>query len=220
MSALDALAEAYAATSAAVDGLAPRDLLRPTGAESWCVADLLLHLRLDAERALVACTTTADDEPDVDAVTYWTAYQQGKPDDGGAHARFVRVSAAAYASPAGLVQHWSHVSGAALRALAARDPDGRVSTQGHVLRVEDFTATLAVEGAVHHLDLTLELPQRRHPLPLSLALTREVVTRAVGPLPARWSDVDAALRATGRAPLDDADRAELGAAADRLPLFS
>ncbi|MCW2584373.1 MAG: hypothetical protein JWQ53_3163 [Klenkia sp.] len=39
-----------------------------------------------------------------------------------------------------------------------------------------------------------------------------------GPFPASWDDRTAALRGTGRAPLDDADRAALGAAAGRFPL--
>lgn len=33
-----------------------------------------------------------------------------------------------------------------------------LTTQGHVLRTAHFVATLAVEAAVHHLDLTVEVP--------------------------------------------------------------
>ena len=39
------------------------------------------------------------------------------------------------------------------------------------------------------------------------------------PLPARWDDVTAARRGTGREPLTADDRAELGAAAGAFPLF-
>ena len=37
-------------------------------------------------------------------------------------------------------------------------PHEFVTTQGHVLRTADFIATLAVEAAVHYLDLTVRLP--------------------------------------------------------------
>jgi hypothetical protein len=39
------------------------------------------------------------------------------------------------------------------------------------------------------------------------------------PLPAGWDDATAARRGTGREPLTDADRAALGQAAARFPLF-
>jgi hypothetical protein len=42
--------------------------------------------------------------------------------------------------------------------LAERTPpDALVATQGHVLGAEDLYATLAVEAAVHHLDLVVDL---------------------------------------------------------------
>jgi hypothetical protein len=84
----------------------------------------------------------------------------------------------------------------------------------------DFTATLAVEAAVHYLDLTLHLPAAPPPAPAALALVRRVLDGLAGqPLPARWDDVSCALKGTGRVPLSSADRAELGALAGRLPVF-
>jgi hypothetical protein len=52
-------------------------------------------------------------------------------------------------------------------------------------------------------------------------LVRRVLDRLLGhPLPASWDAVSGALKGTGRVPLTSADRAALGADAERFPLFS
>ena len=215
----DLLAEEYGATGTLVAGRETRDVLRPTGASAWCVQDLLFHQLLDAQRALVAIASPSDAEPDRDAVTYWQEYHPDRGDGGAAHARFVRVAASAYSSPDQLVEHWQETAGAAVRAVAAAPPDGRVATQGHVLTVPDFVSTLLVEATVHHLDLLVGL---EGPLPAAgaLAVTRRVLDGLLGqPLPAEWDDVPAVLAGTGRRALDPADRELLGESADRFPLF-
>jgi hypothetical protein len=89
-----------------------------------------------------------------------------------------------------------------------------------VLRTADFSATLAVEAAVHHLDLTVDLEGCAAPDPAPLALVRRVLDGLLGePTPTRWDDREYALKGTGRAPLSDADRRELGPAVSRFPLF-
>jgi hypothetical protein len=99
------------------------------------------------------------------------------------------------------------------------DPGGLVATQGWVVRVDDLLSTLAVEAAVHHLDLVAHL-DRPGPPPGALGEVRRVLEELLGrPLPAGWDDATAARRGTGREPLADADRAALGDAADRFPLF-
>ena len=98
-------------------------------------------------------------------------------------------------------------------------PDDLVGTQGHVLRADDLLSTLAVEAAVHHLDLVVRL-DRPGPSPEALAEVRRVLEGLLGgPLPDGWDDGTAARRGTGREPLTDADRAELGERAGAFPLF-
>ena len=83
----------------------------------------------------------------------------------------------------------------------------------------DFLSTLTVEAAVHHLDLVIQL-DRPGPAAGPLAEVRRVLEGLLGsPLPARWDDATAARRGTGREPLTDEDRAELGATAAAFPLF-
>ena len=222
---LDALAAGYRKVTDVVTGLSEAELMLPSGCAGWAVTDVLYHQLLDAQRALVAFATPVPGPADRDDVTYWAAFA---PQDGeagtraraeaAAHARFVRVAASAY-PPGTLARVWSETAAAAVRAARAATA-AAVATQGHVLRPADFTATLAVETAVHYLDLTVNLPSAPAPDPPSLALVRRVLDGlARTPLPASWDDASAAVKGTGRVPLTDADRALLGPLAERVPLL-
>jgi uncharacterized protein (TIGR03083 family) len=222
---LDALETGYRSVTDVVTGLSEADLTRPSGCAGWAVTDVLYHQLLDAQRALVAFATPATGPADRDDVSYWAAFapKGGEAGDRGragaaAHARFVRVAASAY-PPGSLTRAWSETAAVcrAARACSA----AAVATQGYVLCPADFTATLAVETAVHYLDLTVSLPSAPPPDPASLALVRRVLDGLMGsPLPASWDDASAAVKGTGRTPLSDEDRARLGPLAERVPLFT
>jgi hypothetical protein len=232
---LDALDAVYRKVTVVAGGLSEADLMRPSRCAGWAVADVLYHELLDARRALRTFASPADRPPDCDDVSYWTDYAPGGDGSSGdgasgggtstyaeesaAHARYVRIAAAAY-PPGALAWEWSETAAAAVRAGRACGHEA-VTTQGHVLTVADFAATLAVEAAVHYLDLTVALPGAPPPEPASLALVRRVLTGLLGaPLPASWDDVNAALKGTGRDPLNDADRQALGPSASKFPLFA
>jgi hypothetical protein len=223
---LDALETGYQRVTDVVTGLGEAELMRPTGCAGWAVADVLFHQLLDAQRALVAFATPVTEPPDRDDVTYWAEFTPQPGETGAqaragaaAHARFVRLAASAY-PPGTLARVWSETAAAACRAARACQAAG-VATQGHVLRPADFTATLAVETAVHYLDLTVDLPSAPPPDPVSLTLVRQVLEGLLGsPLPASWGDASAAVKGTGRVLLTDEDRAVLGPLADRVPLFT
>ena len=223
---LDALETGYRRVTDVVTGLGEAELMRPTGCAGWAVTDVLFHQLLDAQRALVAFATPVTEPPDRDDITYWAEFTP-QPGEAGAqaragaaaHARFVRLAASAY-PPGTLARVWSETAAAACRAARACQAAG-VATQGHVLRPADFTATLAVETAVHYLDLTVDLPSVPPPDPVSLTLVRRVLEGLLGsPLPASWGDASAAVKGTGRVPLTDEDRTVLGPLADRVPLFT
>jgi len=66
----------------------------------------------------------------------------------------------------------------------------------------------------------LDLPSAPPPEPEPLALVRRVLDGLSGqPGPDSWDGTEYALKGTGRAALTAADRAQLGTAADRYPLF-
>ncbi|MGC5018868.1 maleylpyruvate isomerase N-terminal domain-containing protein [Micromonospora sp. DT47] len=216
-----ALAQAYDGITRVVAELDDAGLQRPTRRRGWLVADLLFHVLCDAQRALVTLASPADGPPDVDDVSYWRSFPPGGDGDGARHAWWARRSAAAFERPSGVVRIWSDTAPAAVRAAAAADPDGCVTTQGHVLRVPDFLATLTTEAVIHHLDLVLDLPDAPPPGPLA---TRVAVATMDGLVsddtvrPAGWDDAEYLLKAAGRERLTDRDRQELGEAAGWFPL--
>jgi Mycothiol maleylpyruvate isomerase N-terminal domain len=221
----NALEAAYRGVTNIADGLSDVDLMLPSRCAGWAVGDVLYHQLLDARRALRTFASPATDPPDVDAVSYWRSYG---PDSGehealgaaeaAAHARHVRIVASAY-PPGALAWEWRETAAAACRAAHAC-PHPAVATQGHALRTADFIATLAVEAAVHYLDLTVRLPAAPPPDPASLALVRQVLDGLLGtPMPGDWDDATYALKGTGRLPVAERERSAIGELADRLPLF-
>ncbi|MEV2237806.1 maleylpyruvate isomerase N-terminal domain-containing protein [Micromonospora sp. NPDC049891] len=215
-----ALANAYDGISTVVADLDDSDLQRPTRCRGWLVADLLFHVLCDAQRALVALASPAAPPATVDSVSYWHSFPGD--DESARHAWWARRSAADFDRPSGVVRLWADTAPAAVRAAGSADPNGLVTTQGHVLRVADLLDTLTTEAVVHHLDLVLDLSDAPMPGP---AATR-VATTTVDALldgavarPSGWSDHDYLLKATGRLSLTDPERRELGALADRFPVL-
>jgi uncharacterized protein (TIGR03083 family) len=214
-----ALGDAYDAVTATVLPLTDDDLLHATRCRGWVVADVLLHLLEDARRALVAFVSAVPGPSDVDHVSYWS----GDAVAGRHSAWSTRRAASAFERPSSIVALWAETAPAAARAAAAADPSTFVATQGHVLAVPDFIATLVTEAVVHHLDLSVSLPAAPAPPDSALAvavstmdglLSDEVVR------PATWSPTDFLLKASGREPLTARDRLALGEAAGWFPLLS
>jgi uncharacterized protein (TIGR03083 family) len=165
------MAAAYQAVSADLARLTEEDLARPSACLGWTRADLLYHLLLDAQRALVTLATPSAAPADVDFVSYWAPFRPGA-EGYDAHARFVRRMAAAYRSDLMIVTLWTETAAAAVHAASTLAEDTKVATQGHVLAAADFLATLAVEATVHHLDLVAADPALAGPSDPGLAVTR------------------------------------------------
>jgi Mycothiol maleylpyruvate isomerase N-terminal domain len=218
-----ALDGAYAQLSDIAADLDPATFLRPSRCAGWAVGDVLYHQLLDARRALRTFASPATGIPDRDDVSYWRPFSaDGELPPGSLaaaeHARHVRIAASAY-SPAELTWEWTETAEAARRAAKTCRHDF-VTTQGHILRTADFIGTLAVEAAVHYLDLTVEIPAAAPPDPISLGLVRRVLDGILGESPlSGWNDLTYVLKGTGRLALTDIERTRLGTAASRFPLF-
>lgn len=215
----DLVRDACAAFGAVLDGLGDDDSWAATGCPGWSVRDLTHHCAMDALRGLVALHTPTTARPDRDAATYWTDWG-GDPAGAAEARRHTRVAAS-------MVLDWEPVRALhrettrALVHAAQHCGDGAVRTQGHVLGVEDLLSTLAVEATVHHLDLIQHLDVSPGPAVDGLAEVRRVLTDLWEREPLEhWSDEHFARVGTGRAELTAQERAELGAHADLLPLFS
>lgn len=217
----DVLESAYQDITTVADSLDDAELMRPSRCVGWAIGDVLYHQLLDARRALRTFASPSAGTPDVNYVTYWRHYapDQGA-DESAAHARHVRIVAAAY-PPGALAWEWRETSAAACRAARAC-PHQAVTTQGLVLTTTDFIATVATEAAVHYLDLTVSLTddQVPPPDPAALALVRQVLDGLLGtPMPGGWDDQTYALKGTGRLAVTEQERAAIGELAGRLPLF-
>lgn len=217
MSSVDLLDKAYAPLLALAGRVDEPDGWTATLLPGWAVRDLLFHLASDAQRALVALATPAEGSVDTDEVSYWSAWRPGAP-EAESGLRGTRIMASAWTSVRGPAGLYVETARAVLNAARAADPGAVVSTQGHSMTVTSLLHTLAVEAAVHHLDLEPVLPER--PDREVLAAVRHVLDGLLGtPAPAEWDDVRYARTGTGRLPLADAERAAVGSRADRFPLF-
>lgn len=215
---LDLLRTAYGDLADLLGGLTSEEQWRATGCAGWTPVDLGWHVLADARRGLVALSTPADGPATTDAVGYWRAWQPSGEDDG-RDLWATRVSASVTGGLAAIRGPYAETTAAVLVSAGRVSAGDLVATQGHVLTAADLLSTLTVEAAVHHLDLVAHL-DRPGPAAGPLAEVRRVLEELLGqPLPPGWDDATAARRGTGREPLTAADRADLGQAADRLPLF-
>jgi Mycothiol maleylpyruvate isomerase N-terminal domain len=212
--------EAYDAFVGVLREVADDESWNPTGCEGWAVRDLAYHHLLDAQRALVALHTPAQEPADRDAVSYW---QDWAPDPVGSanHRRYVRVVASMFSRWDQLRDLHAETCLAVLHAARSVVPERLVRTQGHVLTAGDLLSTLCVEATIHHLDLVIDLPGARGPAPGGLTEVRRVLDALVGePVATSWSDERSARVATSRARPSGAELHELGSLAGRFPVFS
>jgi hypothetical protein len=201
----------------AVAELPDEDFSRPSGCAGWLVRDLVCHLIIDAQDVLITLVTPAATEPTRDAVTYWNLVEAPTGDDP-LDALTVRL-AAAYEEPWLLRFHLDDVGSAAGRAAELADPAVRVGTRGEVLTTGDYLSAYVLEWTLHHLDLIAHLPGAAEPPAEGLARSRELLEKIAGAaFPPSFSDKDALLIGTGRRGPAEAQKAELGSWAARLPL--
>jgi hypothetical protein len=215
----DAFVAAYTVLDELAASLTDEQLLAASRCRGWSVCDVLCHLDFGNQEILVGFASPTDRPADTDLAAYWRACcAPGEPDLG--HARFTRLVASAYARPSGVVRHLHLTTGAVLRLARAADADRRLEFQGHVVTMEVFLALWAVEAAVHHLDVTVELPDAPPPASASLRVTRETLDALLGePVPMGWDDQTYALKGTGRLALTGEEARALGPLAERFPLF-
>lgn len=217
MDAVSLLSDAYRPLLAFADMVDERQGWTATRLPGWCVRDLIFHLASDCQRALVALATPVDEPADTDEVSYWSHWQPGT--EGAQNGlRGTRIMASAWTSVRGPAGLYSVTARAVLVAAGRADPGEVVATQGHRLTVESLLHTLAVEAAVHHLDLAPVLPDP--PAGAALRSVRHVLNGLLGePVPDGWDDVRYVQLGTGRAELTEDERSHLGRHADRFPLF-
>lgn len=214
------LSAIYGTTSAFVDGLSPVAFNESTRCEGWTVKDVLFHVLLDAQRALVALATPAYQPADTTCEAFWARQTAMATSERAAgHRDFVRRAAAAYESPSGLVGQYKDTAAAVVRALRHTEPGMVVHAQADRMLVTDFVNTLIIEAAVHYLDMTLRLPLSPSPGE-EMETVRRTLDGLVGePAYPDWDDITYLLKATGREPLTAEERIALGPVSERFPVI-
>ncbi len=203
----------------AVAGLSDEDFTQPSGCTGWLVRDLVCHLVIDAQDVLITLVTPADSEPTRDAVTYWEVTDKQPTGEEPLDALTVRL-AAAYEDPRLLQFHLDDVGSAAGRAAELADPNLWLRTRDEVITAGDYLAAYVLEWTLHHLDLVAHLPHVAAPPEETLARSRRILEKIAGTaFPATWSDSDALLIGTGRRVPTDAEEAEMGDLAGKVPLI-
>ena len=207
-----------------VAGLSDGDLVAPTRCAGWLAAHLLMHVRLGlADHALSFAEPARSSGPhetaDRDYVSYWRDWPPSAEPVTFDRVRFYWANATAYATGDGLRWHLAATAGQAA-GMSRQAPDGLFRLQGHVMAAGDILAMWTVEWVIHQLDLTALLPgERLAPTEPALALTVRTLDGLTGggARPPGWDDSVYVLKATGRVPLDDAERAFLGERATGFP---
>ncbi len=226
---LAAFSAQLAALSDYVTGLDDEGLLAPSRCRGWLVGDVLVHVHLGLQEMFlglaspVSAIGKAEPLPQVDAASYWRTQPPASElgEDEFAHIRYVRTLFSAIRRPSSLLAQWT-ATVTALTRLVEAAPAGVLAFQGVRIGTGDFLASWAVECTVHHLDLCPDGSPLPRPVPDfdASALTRETIEELLAaPLPADWSDEHAVLIGTGRLRPTPAERDQLGAAADRLPVL-
>ncbi|MGH3487659.1 MAG: maleylpyruvate isomerase N-terminal domain-containing protein [Actinopolymorphaceae bacterium] len=216
-----ALTDAYSELSRLAGSLDDVDFMRASRCAGWAVGDVLFHVLLDAQRALVAFGTPTREAATTDYVRYWRHWSDHRDESAAAaHARFVRVATGAYPDLRVLAGEWQETAAAVLTTASALPGSDVVASQGQALTATDFLGTLAVEATVHHLDMLVALPGKPEPRPGALELTVRVLDQLLGDTTERpaWDDHTWVLKGTGRSALTTTERRALGATATRFPL--
>lgn len=215
---VDLFARSWAALRTAVAELPDEDFARPSGCTGWLVRDLVCHLVIDAQDVLITLVTPAETPPTRNAVTYWQVAETPPTGDDPLDALIVRL-AAAYEEPRLLKFHLNDVGSAAGRAAALADLALPVSTRDVVLTSGDYLSAYVLEWTLHYLDLIAHLPDAAQPPVEGLSRARGMLEQIAGAaFPDSFSARDALLIGTGRRTATDAEKAELGELAERIPL--
>lgn len=213
--ALHRLTKAYNGIDRLAAVLTRDELLEFSRCRGWVVADVLFHVLCDAQRALIALASPHPGPSDRDFVTYWRGLAGDRDPVPGTWS--IKRSAAAFRDGLGSIALWQETAPAAVRAAGAADPNGYVTTQGHVLAVPDLVMTLATEAAIHHLDMTVHLAAAPTPDPDALAAAVDTLDGLSPPAdadtvagrPPHWSAEQYVLKATGREALSTDEVAQV-----------
>ena len=219
--ALAALRDECELISQLVLGLTEEDFSKPTRLPAWNVKELLAHTYRVINRINMALDQPPPAAPDSDSVSYWRMYDPATDSQETADA--AKEIASQYETGGQLASAWDDMWRRAVGRAADEDPERVMATWGPALPLDELIRTRVLEMTVHRTDLMHALGLPPDPSDAGLEITEEIL---LGLLDADqrsvpdWTGVELIEKGTGRRPLSDEDRKELGELAGRFPLLA
>lgn len=158
---------------AAADGFDEWALLGASRCHGWTRLDVVVHVIAGWQEMLGGLVSPVDDEPTVDAASYWPAFDEEYGEDPLLALMSQRRRTAVYARPDGARQQMHDVADALLRGAEAC-VDRPLRWQGHVFSAGDFLTIWAVEDVIHQIDLDSDVPLPSSALELARATVAEL----------------------------------------------
>lgn len=187
------------------------DFDRPTNCPPWTVRDMVAHIRIAVERLTEALAEPAPAEVDTDAAGYYAAAKFVAAKDR-ARVDQAHKEAVALGTGSALVTYLDRTWRAADQAVAAAPALRPVRTpHDDRMTLQDFLLTRVVELGVHGLDLAAALMRDPWLTEPAAALIADLLAGPTGPdalAALGWDRLTFIAKATGRAPLTAAERAE------------
>ncbi|MFF5173790.1 maleylpyruvate isomerase N-terminal domain-containing protein [Micromonospora sp. NPDC000089] len=209
--------------------LTDADLDLPTPCPPWLVRDLVAHVSTGAGRLAGMFAAPAPPRAEVDAAGYFGPAKFA-PEVDAARVTAAQAEAARLAAPrvheAARLAAARAAFGDAWRATDAAVgayPVGRLvrTRHGEAMTAADFLVTRVVEVGVHGLDLAAAVGRQPWLTPAAAAVIGDLITGgAPAPDALGWDPLTLVLKTTGRAPLDQAERAVVATAGFRRLSFA
>lgn len=218
---IDALAAEGAKITALLRSLDTDAWSAPTRCPPWTVRELVVHMLSMVEHmGDTAGRAPVADAPVKDRVTWW---DYDIEEDQEATREWVEKASTDY--PVGpLTDLWSVAVDECVAAVNAALADGnRVVRPGdYPILLADYVATRVLEITIHSMDVRDAFGLEPDPSPEGLEVTLGILASRLGadPLALGFDASDFILLSTGRRPITDQDRSQLGDHATKLPLLA
>ncbi|MFK3984016.1 maleylpyruvate isomerase N-terminal domain-containing protein [Micromonospora sp. NPDC050397] len=206
---LDVLQGETEQLAGAMSGLPEPDWDRPTACTPWRVRDLLAHVRVVLAWLPEMLAAEAPEHAEVSATAYYRPDDRFAPETNARRIKLAQDHAAARVSGDALVEDFTATWQRVDQLCRAEPPDRVVRTRhGDLMLLTEFLRTRVVEVAVHGLDLASALDRRPWLTGPAAELVTELLVGPNGLAPLGdlgWDRVTFLRKATGRAPIDDAE---------------
>ncbi|MFD1324680.1 maleylpyruvate isomerase N-terminal domain-containing protein [Micromonospora sonneratiae] len=193
--------------------LSGEEWVRPTACVPWRVCDLLGHVCVVLAWLPEMLAAEPPTHADVTAATYYRPDSRFAPETNAARIDLAQQRAAAHPDGRTLADDFAATWQRA-EELCRAEPEGRVvrTRHGDAMLLSDFLLTRVVEVAVHGLDFAAALQRRPWLTEPAGRLVTELLLGSDGVAAIRqlgWDRLGFLEKATGRAPISEAEHAQI-----------